>query len=105
MPSSSSRGSAPDFYTLTPEYPTAADGIQRPSWLINKGPSPSFDVLCGFFDKILKERNHERRRAMIGRIIEEWRKRVGPDVYPLFRLMLPDVSNLTTSRYGSSLKP
>lgn len=42
---------------------------------------------------------------MIGRIIEEWRKRVGPDVYPLFRLMLPDVSNLTTSRYGSSLKP
>ena len=33
---------------------------------------------------------HEVRRNVINRFIQRWRNEVGPDIYPAFRLIMPD---------------
>src|SRR5271169_3950719 len=33
---------------------------------------------------------HEARRNIINRFIQRWRNEVGPDIYPAFRLIMPD---------------
>lgn len=33
---------------------------------------------------------HEQRRNIIEKFIDRWRREVGPDVFPMFRLILPD---------------
>jgi DNA ligase-4 len=79
---------------LDAEYP------ERPK---NTQSSLKFrDLVCSLFEAMVdlqhKPRTrkgpqfsaHEARRNVINRFIQRWRKEVGPDIYPAFRLIMPD---------------
>lgn len=79
---------------LDAEYPN------RPR---NTKPTLKFrDLVCSLFEAMVdlqhKPRTrrgpqfsaHEARRNVIDRFIQRWRKDVGPDIYPAFRLIMPD---------------
>lgn len=79
---------------LDAEYPN------RPQ---NTSPSLQFrDLVCSLFEAMVdlqhKPRTrkgsqysaHEARRNVINRFIQRWRNEVGPDIYPAFRLIMPD---------------
>lgn len=79
---------------LDAEYPN------RPK---NTSPSLTFrDLVCSLFEPLVdlqhKPRTrkgsqysiHEARRNLINRFIQRWRNEVGPDIYPAFRLIMPD---------------
>ncbi|KAI0078668.1 ATP-dependent DNA ligase [Panus rudis PR-1116 ss-1] len=55
----------------------------------NIGPSPSFSVLTRLFDKLSTERKPEKRRKLLDAWFNRWRDRVGHDLYPALRLILP----------------
>lgn len=67
----------------------------------NTGPSPTFGIICTMvFDQLLnitkarktgmKARPHELRARLIQEFIDRWRANVGSDIYPVFRLLMPD---------------
>lgn len=79
---------------LDSEYPN------RPK---NTSPSLRFrDLVCSLFEAMVdlqhKPRTRkgsqysavESRRNVINRFIQRWRNEVGPDIYPAFRLIMPD---------------
>jgi DNA ligase 4 len=79
---------------LDAEYPN------RPR---NTSPSLKFrDLVCSLFEAMVDLQHaprtrkgsqysaHEARRNIITRFIQRWRKEVGPDIYPAFRLIMPD---------------
>jgi DNA ligase 4 len=79
---------------LDAEYPN------RPR---NKAPSLKFrDLVCSLLEALVdlqhKPRTrkgpqfsaHDARRTVIKRFIQRWRNEVGPDIYPAFRLIMPD---------------
>ena len=79
---------------LDAEYPN------RPR---NTSPSLQFrDLVCSLLEPMVdlqhKPRTrkgpqysgHETRRNVINRFIQRWRNEVGPDIYPAFRLIMPD---------------
>jgi len=79
---------------LDAEYPN------RPR---NRGLTLKFrDLVCSLLEALVdlqhKQRPrkgpqvsaHEARRNTIDRFIQRWRKEVGPDIYPAFRLIMPD---------------
>jgi hypothetical protein len=69
--------SRPDFHVQTPTYPTPADGLERPPGLVNRGPSPNFQVVCTLFEHI---RNNTKRK---NEVIEKFMGvRVDPAVSP-----------------------
>ena len=79
---------------LDAEYPN------RPK---NTSPTLPFrDLVCSLFETLVDLQNkprtrrgpqysaHEARRNVINRFIQRWRNEVGPDIYPAFRLIMPD---------------
>ena len=61
------------------------------------------DLVCSLFEAMVdlqqkppRSRNgpkssvHDARRNIINRFIQRWRTQVGPDIYPAFRLIMPD---------------
>src|SRR5271170_4392416 len=79
---------------LDAEYPN------RPR---NRGETLKFhDLVCSLLEAMVdlqhKPRTrkgqqysaHEIRRNVINRFIQRWRNEVGPDIYPAFRLIMPD---------------
>lgn len=79
---------------LDAEYPN------RPR---NTSPSLMFkDLVCSLLEALVnlqhkprartgpKYSAHEGRRTIINRFIQKWRTDVGPDIYPAFRLIMPD---------------
>jgi DNA ligase-4 len=79
---------------LDAEYPN------RPR---NTSPTLKFrDLVCSLFEALVdlqhKPRTrkggqysaHEARRNAINRFIQRWRNEVGPDIYPAFRLIMPE---------------
>ncbi|VDB87968.1 unnamed protein product [Peniophora sp. CBMAI 1063] len=56
----------------------------------NWGKTPSFGALASLYNKLSRERQHDKRRKAIDTWFEQWRKVVGPDLYPVIRLLLPD---------------
>ena len=79
---------------LDAEYPN------RPR---NTSPTLKFrDLVCSLFEALVdlqhKPRTrkggqysaHEARRNVINRFIQRWRNEVGPDIYPAFRLIMPE---------------
>jgi DNA ligase 4 len=77
---------------LETEYPN------RPR---NAYPTLKFrELVCSLFEAMVdlqhKPRKgpqysgHEARRNIINRFIDKWRREVGPDIYPAFRLIMPD---------------
>ncbi|GAA6013367.1 hypothetical protein JCM11491_006368 [Sporobolomyces phaffii] len=70
------------------------DDIARPAGLVNFGEAP-FGGLCGLFD-VLESANREGHKKpgfkgnLIAKFFARWREVVGPDLYPLLRLLLPE---------------
>lgn len=70
----------------------------------NTGPALQFrDLVCSLFEAMVDLQHkpqttrrgpqfsaHEARRNIITRFIQRWRNQVGPDIYPAFRLVMPD---------------
>ncbi|GAA5965465.1 hypothetical protein JCM3765_003291 [Sporobolomyces pararoseus] len=71
-----------------------ADDIHRPKGLVNFGQAP-FGGLCGLFD-VLESANREGHKKpgfkgnLIAKFFARWREIVGPDLYPVIRLLLPE---------------
>lgn len=65
--------------------------LERPKDCVNKFPTPPFALLCTVMDRLRGE-EAGKRRDTLKRLFEMWRLKVGNDLYPLFRLLLPDVS-------------
>ncbi|GHJ87568.1 hypothetical protein NliqN6_3970 [Naganishia liquefaciens] len=65
-----------------------SEAVERPEWLVNTKPSPNFDVLCRLFESLRDK--PQKRRDQIVNMIQQWRANVGPDLYPFFRLLLPE---------------
>jgi len=79
---------------LDAEYPN------RPR---NTSPTLLFrDLVCSLFEALVDLQHkprarkgpqysaHEARRNVINRFIQRWRNEVGADIYPAFRLIMPD---------------
>lgn len=71
-----------------PEPPTSS--LDRPKECVNKYPTPAFSLLCTMMDRMRSEEAGKRRDTLI-RFMNLWRIKVGNDLYPLTRLLLPDV--------------
>lgn len=65
--------------------------LERPRECINKYPTPAFSLLCTMMDRLRTEEASKRRNTL-ERFFDLWRIKVGNDLYPLIRLLLPDVS-------------
>lgn len=65
--------------------------LDRPRGCINKFPTPAFSLLCTMMDRMRSE-DVGKRRDTLTRFMNLWRIKVGNDMYPLIRLLLPDVS-------------
>jgi DNA ligase-4 len=65
--------------------------VDRPAECINKYPTPAFALLCTMMDRLRSE-EASKRRDTLSRFMDLWRVKVGNDLCPLIRLLLPDVS-------------
>jgi len=65
--------------------------LERPRECINRFPTPAFSLLCSMMDRLRTE-EASKRRDTLERFFGLWRIKVGNDLYPLIRLLLPDVS-------------
>lgn len=65
--------------------------LERPKECINKYPTPAFSLLCTMMDRMRAE-DPSKRKETLSRFMSLWRVKVGNDIYPLIRLLLPDVS-------------
>jgi DNA ligase-4 len=66
--------------------------LERPRECINRFPTPAFSLLCTMMDRLRTEEASKRRNTL-ERFFELWRIKVGNDLYPLIRLLLPDVGS------------
>lgn len=64
--------------------------LERPPDCINRHPTPAFAILCSVMDRLRSE-EASKRRDTLTRFMNIWRLKVGNDLYPLIRLLLPDV--------------
>jgi DNA ligase-4 len=65
--------------------------LERPAECVNRNSTPAFAILCSVMDRLRNEKAGKRSETL-ARFFEIWRKKVGYDLYPLIRLLLPDVS-------------
>ncbi|WVQ80875.1 hypothetical protein IAT38_002982 [Cryptococcus sp. DSM 104549] len=63
--------------------------LDRPPDCINRNPTPSFYLLCDIMGR-LRRFDPAKRRVTLERFFDLWRAKVGPDLYPVIRLLLPD---------------
>ncbi|BGP36353.1 DNA ligase (ATP) [Rhodotorula kratochvilovae] len=73
------------------------DELVKPAGIEN-GPTPPFGTLCGLFEQFEsitrnKHKKNEKKGEVLARFFERWRSDVGPDLYPIVRLMLPERDN------------
>ncbi|RSH81465.1 DNA ligase (ATP) [Saitozyma podzolica] len=81
-----SQTSAGDEDFVSPAGPST---LERPRDCINKHPTPAFAVLCSMMDRLRSE-EAGKRKDTLQRFFRLWREKVGSDLYPLIRLLLPD---------------
>ncbi|KAI0700108.1 DNA ligase 4 [Cerioporus squamosus] len=81
---------APSSPPASPPPALAAEDhpVSYPAPPQNKGSAP-FHVLAALFDKLQSERKPDKRRKLIASWFSHWRNEVGPDLYPVLRLILP----------------
>jgi len=76
---------------------------EHPNRPRNTAPTFKFrELVCSLFEAMVNLQHkpqtrrgpqfsaHEARRSIITRFIQRWRHDVGPDIYPAFRLIMPD---------------
>lgn len=82
----------PDDDTAS-QRPTApvVSAVERPPDCVNKHQTPPFSNVCNMMDR-LRNGEASKRREILTKSMEAWRETVGNDLYPLIRLLLPDVS-------------
>lgn len=73
------------------ESEAQVSNLERPRECINRYPTPAFSLLCTMMDRLRTEEASKRRNTL-ERFFDLWRIKVGNDLYPLIRLLLPDVS-------------
>lgn len=78
-----------------PVPPTST--VDRPAECVNKYPTPAFALLCTMMDRLRSE-EAGKRRDTLSRFMDLWRVKVGNDLYPLIRLLLPDVRGRLSGR-------
>ncbi|KAG9088265.1 hypothetical protein FRC07_012624, partial [Ceratobasidium sp. 392] len=64
--------------------------LLRPAGVINLKPSPLFAKLAELYEALRNERKAERRKTMLLRWFANWREKVGTDLHPALRLILPE---------------
>ncbi|CAE7070145.1 unnamed protein product [Rhizoctonia solani] len=64
--------------------------LLKPAGVFNHGPSPLFSKLADLFEALRIERRQEKRKTMLLRWFANWREKVGTDLYPALRLILPE---------------
>ncbi len=69
--------------------------LDRPRECVNRFQTPPFAVLCSVMDRLRTEEAGKRKDILV-RFMNQWRVKVGNDLYPLIRLLLPDVSSMKT---------
>jgi DNA ligase-4 len=79
--------------------PAGPSSLERPRDCINKNPTPAFAVLCSMMDRLRGEEAWKRRETL-SRFFRLWREKVGNDLYPLLRLLLPDVGSVAAASHG-----
>ncbi|WWC58136.1 uncharacterized protein I303_100671 [Kwoniella dejecticola CBS 10117] len=79
---------APPASQPEPQEPPSAN-LEKPADCVNKFPTPHFSLLCTMMDRLRTE-EASKRRDILYRFMELWRIKVGNDLYPLIRLLLPD---------------
>ncbi|KDQ13109.1 hypothetical protein BOTBODRAFT_33972 [Botryobasidium botryosum FD-172 SS1] len=75
----------------TSPVPLAQDDVpaERPPHLAPHGSSPQLGILVGLFEALRKERRLDKRKGLLSHWFNKWRNEVGPDLYPVIRLILP----------------
>ncbi|WWD08963.1 hypothetical protein V865_007078 [Kwoniella europaea PYCC6329] len=63
--------------------------LEKPADCVNIYPTPHFSLLCTMMDRLRTE-EASKRRDILRRFMDLWRIKVGNDLYPLIRLLLPD---------------
>ncbi|GAA5828242.1 hypothetical protein JCM11251_002654 [Rhodosporidiobolus azoricus] len=77
------------------QYRAQPDDLVKPPGIEPFGPSPPFGVLVSLYEQFENAtRNKHKKAGFKGELLRnyflEWRKSVGPDLYPLVRLLLPE---------------
>ncbi|BEI97354.1 hypothetical protein CcaverHIS631_0209430 [Cutaneotrichosporon cavernicola] len=63
--------------------------LERPRECVNRFQTPPFSVICSVMDRLRTE-EAGKRKEILTRFMSQWRHKVGNDLYPLIRLLLPD---------------
>ncbi|WVN89251.1 uncharacterized protein L203_104469 [Cryptococcus depauperatus CBS 7841] len=63
--------------------------FQRPEGCSNPNSTPAFSLVCAMMERLKKE-NSFKRFEILERHFALWRAKVGSDLYPFIRLLLPD---------------
>ncbi|KAB5590537.1 ATP-dependent DNA ligase [Ceratobasidium theobromae] len=92
--------SAVDAATLPSPDAVIPLPLIRPPGVVNHGPSPLFSRLADLFNALRSERKPEKRKTMLLRWFANWREKVGTDLYPALRLILPEASYRERAVYG-----
>ncbi|GAA5972708.1 hypothetical protein JCM11641_002986 [Rhodosporidiobolus odoratus] len=72
-----------------------ADDLVKPPGIEPFGPSPPFHYLSGLYEKFESATRNKHKKPghkgeLLAAFFDTWRKTVGPDLYPLVRLLIPD---------------
>ncbi|RPD64440.1 DNA ligase 4 [Lentinus tigrinus ALCF2SS1-7] len=80
---------APSSPPASPPAVAAEDHpVSYPEPPQNRGSAP-FHVLAALFDRLQNERKPDKRRKLLASWFSHWRKEVGPNLYPVLRLIIP----------------
>ncbi|QRV95869.1 ATP-dependent DNA ligase [Ceratobasidium sp. AG-Ba] len=82
--------SAVDTEILAPPPVVEPLPLIKPAGVINHNPSPPFSKLAALYEALRSERKPEKRKTMLLRWFGNWREKVGTDLYPALRLILPE---------------
>ncbi|GAA5909260.1 hypothetical protein JCM6882_003781 [Rhodosporidiobolus microsporus] len=77
------------------QYRAQPDDVVKPPGIEPFGSSPPFGVLVSLYEQFENAtRNKHKKPGYKGNVLQtfflEWRKNVGPDLYPLVRLLVPE---------------
>lgn len=67
--------------------------LERPADCVNRNSTPAFAIVCSIMDRLRNDKAGKRTETL-SRLFNMWRAKVGNDLYPLIRLLLPDVGRV-----------
>ncbi|GAA6002791.1 hypothetical protein JCM10207_007683 [Rhodosporidiobolus poonsookiae] len=79
----------------TAQLQAQPDDLVKPPGIEPFGPSPPFNVLVGLYEAFETATREKHKKAgykgdILSKFFTHWREHVGPDLYPLVRLLMPD---------------